>query len=47
MFSSMFNKTESVDYDKLKSIVSIVLKFFASLHHWLARCNQFYTINST
>ena len=47
MFSSMFNQTESADYDKLKSIVSIVLKFFASLHHWLAQCNQFYTIHST
>ena len=47
MFSSMFNQTESADYDKLKSIVSIVLKFFASLHQWLAQCNQFYTIHST
>ena len=27
MFSSMFNETESVDYGKLKSIVSIVLNF--------------------
>ena len=31
MLSSLFNQTESVDYGKLKSIVSIVLKFFVSL----------------
>ena len=44
MFSSMFNQTESADYDKLKSIVPIVLKFFASLHHWLAQCIH-YSLN--
>ena len=42
MFSSLFNQTEKVDYGKLKSIVSIVLKLFASLDKWLARFNQFY-----
>ena len=42
MFSSMFSQTESVDYGKLKLIVSIVLKLFALLDNWLARFDQFY-----
>ena len=47
MFSSMFNQTESVVYGKLKLIVSIVLKRFASLDNWLARFNEFYKASNS
>ena len=40
MFSSTFCQTERVDYGKVESIVSIVLRFFASLGS--VRFNQFY-----